>query len=215
MSFESSLRKNIVNAAIALDRSYLSFSTFRKSYCNENYWKRTRQGGFLLKKDVRSSAAINDIYENGRKYGTECATAMVIVFYKACLDSFGDRLFDTVFPEIYLMNWQNIDRNLGLTTMDDITNPLPGDCRYFRNPQVSPLTPEWQGENVIDLGDGMYYGHGVGIKTGEQIIDALNSNRVMGANQSAYLLDSATRPDFEHLSHIKEESALERHHHHG
>ncbi|WP_446898466.1 protein-glutamine gamma-glutamyltransferase [Clostridium sp. LBM24168] len=213
MSFESNLRKNIVNAAIGLDRSGLSFRTFRKSECNEDYWKRTRQGGFLLKSGVKPSSAINDIYENGGEYGTECATAMVIVYYKACLDSFGGRLFDAVFPEIYLMNWQNIDRNLGLTTVDNVENPLPGDCRYFRNPQVSPLTPEWQGENVIDLGQGMYYGHGIGITTGREIIDALNSNRVLGATQSAYLLDSVTRPDFEHLSHIKEEDTTGRHHH--
>ncbi|MCH3965079.1 MAG: protein-glutamine gamma-glutamyltransferase [Clostridium sp.] len=205
MSFESNLRNNIVNAAIALDKSNLSFSTFRKSYCNGNYWERTRQGGFLLKEGASPSAAINDIYRNGSKYGTECATAIVIVFYKACLDSFGNRLFDAVLPDIYLMNWQNVDRNLGLATMD-IENPLPGDCLYFKNPQVSPLTPEWQGENVIDLGEGMYYGHGVGIRTGNEIVDALNSNRVMGATQSAYLLDSATRPDFERLAHIKESS---------
>lgn len=200
MNFETALRKNIVNAAILLNRSDFSFRTFRKSMCNTDYWKRTMQGGFLLKKGVNPSSAIDDIYKNSSKYGTECATAIVIVYYKACLDTFKSKIFDQVFPDIYLMNWHYVNRNLGITTIDNPPRYLPGDCRYFRNPQVNPLTPQWQGENVIDLGDGMYYGHGVGVTSGDRIITYLNENRIIGAYQSAYLLDSITVPDFEHLS---------------
>ena len=59
---------------------------------------------------------------------------------------------------------------------------LPGDCRYFNNPDVDPLTPEWQGENAIDLSGGMYYGHGIGIKTADKIIEILNHNRIQDSN---------------------------------
>lgn len=202
LKFELSNRKNIVNAAVDLDRSNLSFSIFRKSRCNTDYWTRTRQGGFLLKEGAKPSDAIRDIYENSDEYATECATAMVIVYYKACLDSFGSKLFNSTFPKIYLMNWYNIDKNLHLEIIDSPADSIPGDCRYFQNPQVSPLTPEWQGENVIDLGRGMYYGHGVGIQSGDEIIKSLNRRRIIGATQPAHLLDSATRPDFRQLSHI-------------
>ena len=79
---------------------------------------------------------------------------------------------------------------------------LPGDCRYFNNPDVDPLTPEWQGQNAIDLSGGMYYGHGIGIKTADKIIEILNHNRIQDSTTSAYLMDMATRPGFMHLSFI-------------
>lgn len=202
LKFEVNLRKNIVSAAFDLNRSKFDFAVFRKSKCNTDYWERTRQGGFLLKDGVKPSDAINDIFKNSNKYATECATAMVIVFYKAVLDSFGDKLFDDSFHKIYLMNWHYMDASLGLDISDNIVDYLPGDCRYFKNPQVNPLTPEWQGENVIDLGNGKYYGHGIGIGTANEIIEALNKERIIGARKSAYLLDSATRPDFKQLAHI-------------
>ncbi|MFL0193982.1 protein-glutamine gamma-glutamyltransferase [Clostridium sp. WILCCON 0269] len=202
LKFELNLRKNIVNASIKLNMSDFHFRTFRKSMCNTDYWERTKQGGFLLKDGIKSSAAINDIYKNSDEYGTECATAVVIIYYKACLDSLGEKIFDHTFQKIYLINWHYIDKNLSLNVIDNIKDYLPGDCRYFQNPQVNPLTPEWQGENVIVLGDGKYYGHGVGIRTESELITALNRRRIIGATQSAYLLDSVTRPDFKQLAYI-------------
>ncbi|MEY7999282.1 protein-glutamine gamma-glutamyltransferase [Clostridium sp. Mt-5] len=202
LKFELNMRKNIVNASIELDRSDFSFSVFRKSRCNTDFWERTKQGGFLLKEGVKPSVAINDIYKNSRKYATECATAMVIVYYRAFLDSFSEKFFDATFSRIYLMNWYYVDDHLKLHTSDTIADDLPGDCRYFQNPQVNPLTPEWQGENVIDLGNGKYYGHGIGIRTSDEIIAALNTRRIIWATESAYLLDSAKRPNFQQLAHI-------------
>ncbi|WP_010234689.1 protein-glutamine gamma-glutamyltransferase [Clostridium arbusti] len=202
LKFELNLRKNTVNAAIDLDKSDFDFVVFRKAKCNTDYWERTPEGGFLLKKGVRASTAINDIYKNSSKYATECATAMVIVYYKAVLDSLGERLFDNVFSNIYLMNWHYIDENLGLNITDNVADYLPGDCMYFKNPQVNPLTPEWQGENVIYLGGDRYYGHGIGIESANTIINELNRERIIWATQSAYLLDSATRPDYKRLAYI-------------
>jgi len=202
LHFELKLRSNIVDASIRLNRSGLTFKVFRKSYCNTDFWERTNEGGFLLKREVSPSDAINDIFINGRKYGTECATALVIVFYKAVLDIFPKELFNKLFSSIQLMNWSYLDRNLDIGYYENEADYLPGDCRYFKNPDVNPLTPEWQGENTIDLGNGKYYGHGIGITTGEQIIRALNKNRKAGAKKSAYILDSATRPGFNHLAYI-------------
>lgn len=200
LQFEVKLRKSIIAAAIHLNNSNLSFRTFRKSKCNTRFWKRTEEGGFLLRSDVKPSDGINDIYRNSSRYGTECATAMVIVFYKAVLDVYGESLFDQVFNGIYLMDWQDVDPKLGVNNYRNPGDFLPGDCRYIKNPDVDPATPEWQGENAIDLGNGRYYGHGIGIKTEDEIIVILNSFRREGAQVSAYMMRSATRPDFKALA---------------
>ena len=201
LNFELMLRKSIVKASRDLNNSYFAFEVFRESRCNPDYWNRTPEGGFLLKQGIKPSAAIRDIYVNSRLYGTECATAIVILYYKALVDVMPEELFNRLFAGIYLMNWQHLDRDLGIATHRNQRDYLPGDCRYFRNPDVDPETPQWQGENAIDLGDGTYYGHGIGIRTAEGIIDALNRRRFSGSMTSAYLMDTATRPDFKYLAH--------------
>ncbi len=97
------------------------------------------------------------------------------------------------------MDWQHLDPSLGIDYHRNPADTFPGDCRYFRNPDVNPETPEWQGENAIDLDGGMYYGHGIGIQSAEGMIRTLNRHRTPGSNTSAFLMNSATRPDFKSL----------------
>lgn len=203
LTFELKLRSETARAAEELHRSRFSFATFYKSRCNPAYWDRMENGGFRLKEGVKASQAIRDIYENGGKYATECATAMQIVYYMALLNTFGDDLFDKLFRRIVLMNWRSMDpllREIGLPKKTE--KMLIGDRGYFDNPDVDPKTPEWQGENVIVLPGGRYYGHGIGIGTAERFIRALNANRREGAARSAFLLDSVSRPDFKRLASI-------------
>lgn len=200
LAFELAVRSATVASALRLYRSGMDFAVFRKSRCNEAYWRRTREGGFVLRDGASPSAAIRDIFENGRAYATECATAMVIVFYGALLEVLGDAAFDRMFPRIELMDWHYLYGALGsLNMMTKRRIYLPGDRRYFANPDVDPSTPEWQGENVIELGDGRFYGHGVGVYPAEGIVRALNRNRERGADTSAYLMDAASRPDYKAL----------------
>ncbi len=200
LKFELTFRANTVNSARSLNGSGMDFSTFKDSRCNTAYWERKENGGFLLRGGVSPASAIRDIFQNGRKYATECATAMVIVFYGALVRSYGDALFNSTFPRIYLMNWIRLD-----PLLKDIGIPhktpklLLGDRGYFSNPDFDPETPEWQGENVIVLPNALYYGHGIGITTADNIIAALNENRKEGATQTAYQQDSAARPDFSEL----------------
>lgn len=200
LRFEMNLRKAIIQASNDLYHSRFSFRTFRESICNSTYWERTEEGGFRLKPDTKPSEAIRDIYKNSRDYGTECATAIVIIYYKALLELLPEELFNKLFADAYLMNWQHLDSDLGIRTEKDLPDYFPGDCRYFKNPDVDPLTPEWQGENVIDLGDGLYYGHGIGIRTAEQMIEVLNRQRKKDAQTSAYLLNTSTRLNFKYLA---------------
>jgi len=200
LKFELGLRKEIVNAAINLNSSAFSFAIFHKSKCNPLYWDRTANGGFNLKGGVSAADAIQDIYQNGHKYATECATAMLIVYYKALLSVFTKNKFDKQFPTIYLMNWQIIEPLLKETGIQ--ADFLPGDRGYFDNPDVNPETPELQGENVIILLDERYYGHGIGIAKADTIIQVLNSNRKRDAQQSAYFMNTVSRPDFKKIAKV-------------
>lgn len=203
LKFELQMRRETIRAAMELNRSGFAFEVFRDSRANPDYWIRRNDGGFELRRDVKPSAAIRDIFLNGSEYGTECATAIPILYYKALLEIFPEADYDRLFDEIYLMNWHRLSRELRSSgMMQRVKDHLPGDRRYFANPDVDPRTPEWQGENVIDLGDGRYYGHGIGIQRGDRIIAALNGNRRPGADREAYLMDTAGRPDFKLLARL-------------
>ncbi len=200
LKFEIRLREAIVGAAKQLQKSNMAFEVFRESRANPAYWIRRDEGGFLLKAGAKASEAVADIFENGSMYGTECATAMQIVYLKALLDVFPEAAFNRMFKNIYLMNWHSINRYLRQTgAMSAQADYLPGDRRYFANPDVDPETPEWQGENVIDLDSGLYYGHGIGTHKAETFIRELNRNRKSGATREAYLVPKAGRPDFKRL----------------
>ncbi|NMM63882.1 protein-glutamine gamma-glutamyltransferase [Clostridium sp. P21] len=199
LKFQLNLQTNICVSAKDMSKSNLLFKVFRKSKCNSKYWDHTNEGGFLLKKEVKPSDAIKDIFINSSKYGTECSTAIVIIYYKALVNVLPEKLFNKMFPNIHLLNWHYLNENLYIEEFRDETDVLMGDCKYFKNPDVNPLTPQWQGENTIYLGNGTYYGHGLGVKNTEEIIKSLNKNRKIAAKQSAFLLNSATRLNYKHL----------------
>ncbi len=205
--FELTLRNHIVGTARALNYSGVSFATFKKSRCNEAVWHLTDYGGFRIRDHVTPADGIRDIYRNGRMYAFECATAMVILIYRAVLASIDEAAFNRLFANMLLYDWQ-FDQDLGLTTVEN-TPQLPGDVVYFKNPDYNRETPEWQGENAIVMGDGSYYGHGIGIVPAEEIISFLNNERGPGATRSAYLMEGATRPDFAYLYKFRRDAEPE------
>ncbi|OXS69549.1 protein-glutamine gamma-glutamyltransferase [Priestia filamentosa] len=201
LSFELKLRENIIASARAMNEGHADFEIFENSRCNPQYWHLTRSGGFQLKRDVMPSDAIQDIYKNSSLYAFECATAKVIIYYHAVLNSIGEHLFNRLFRPLYLYSW-HFDPDLGIHAIKT-RHFLPGDIVYFNNPDFDPEASWWRGENAVVLEDDTYFGHGVGIGTAEQIIDALNQKRKPGeGNQSAYLTNSVARPSFKHLANI-------------
>jgi protein-glutamine gamma-glutamyltransferase len=200
MNFEPTLRSNIIAASKDLNSNGAKFATFRKSFCNEDYWILTNKGGFQLRDSASPAVGIGDIFSNGKKYGFECATAVIIIMYKGVLDTLGEVRFNRLFPNLHLYSWEH-DSDLGLITEDaPSANAQPGDILYFKNPEVNPEKMEWRGENVIKLSDDLYFGHGIGIKNAEGIIAALNRHRVPEATESAFLEDQFIYPDFSSLS---------------
>lgn len=196
--FELKMRTHIVEAAKALYAGGANFATFARSRCNEWYWTRTENGGFLLNRGVRPSDGINDIFINGRLYGFECAGAIIIILYKAVLDTVGEAVFDAYFQNLFLRDWQS-DRDLRLITTYNKYEVYPGDVLYFKNPDYDPETPEWQGENVVMVDDNLFFGHGIGIEWGQDIVAALNRMRWVGSIRSAYLQNLVVSPDFEYF----------------
>ncbi|GAA0346438.1 protein-glutamine gamma-glutamyltransferase [Bacillus carboniphilus] len=196
--FELNLRKNIIESARLMNNSEAEFNTFENARCNDNYWKLTSAGGFLLKPNATPSDAILDIYKNSSLYAFECATACIIIFYHAVLKSIGRPLFNYAFQDIYLYSW-HADPDLGIST-DYSDHFLPGDVVYFNNPDFSPQTPWYRGLNAVLMDDGKYFGHGFSIMTAEEVIDFLNQKRRPDSSEPAYLTRLRTKPSFDRLS---------------
>lgn len=196
--FELRMRRHTVEASYAMYKSGVRFAVFSASRCNPRFWNRTPNGGFLIRSDVTPAAAIRDIFVNGDQYAFECSGAIIILYYKAVLETIGDPTFNYYFQDLFLREWQK-DYDLRLVASYDLNDVYPGDVCYFRNPDFHPRHPEWQGENVIMLDRNLYFGHGVGIQTGEGVIENLNRARRPYARRSAYLENLIVRPDFEML----------------
>ncbi|SEU23395.1 protein-glutamine gamma-glutamyltransferase [Paenibacillus sp. NFR01] len=207
--FERQMRERIIAAALEMNGGGSNFSTFKNSRCNPQYWNRTNNGGFELKNGVSPSAAIRDIFVNGRLYAFECAMAMVMILYKATIDMIGEGAFDRYFQNLFLWDW-SYDDNLRLITTFNPSERTPGDVVYFKNPDHDPDKQEWQGENAIMLGPDRYYGHGLGIKTEEAMIASLNRERVPGSRISAYLSDEALHPDFAYIQSLGQSRAVRK-----
>ncbi|UQZ59533.1 protein-glutamine gamma-glutamyltransferase [Bacillus subtilis] len=199
LMFELKLRMNIVAAAKTLHKSGAKFATFLKTYGNTTYWRVSPEGALELKYRMPPSKAIRDIAENGPFYAFECATAIVIIYYLALIDTIGEEKFNASFDRIILYDWHYEKLPIYTETGHHF---FLGDCLYFKNPEFDPQKAQWRGENVILLGEDKYFAHGLGILNGQQIIDKLNSFRKKGALQSAYLLSQATRLDVPSLFRI-------------
>jgi protein-glutamine gamma-glutamyltransferase len=197
IDFELEMRVQIMKAAVALDKSDAEFTTLRTSICNPRYWMRHPSGAFIIRDDVPPHAGLTDIFISGKKYAFECATAMVIIFYKAILETLGKNVFDELFAGLFLYDWQH-DQDLDLQVHSG-RDYLPGDCVYFKNPAVNPKTSYWRGENGIMMEKNLFFGHGMGMRTSQFIIKFLNSKRIPHSQEPAYLTTDITRMNFQYL----------------
>lgn len=190
-----------VGAAEAMDKSDHSFALIKDHRFNDKYWTAEGDGTFKIASGARPSEALDDIFQDPSSYGFECATALVITQYKAMRDLLGAADFDRVVPRLRVGPWESeatldsLIRRSGTSAED--ASPArkaslhAGDYGYFNNHDVSDKGREegWQGENVIYLGDGRFYGHPFGIVDEKTIVDHLNSQRRVGSTRSASFLD--------------------------
>lgn len=195
LEFDLRLRKNIIEAANLLDNSPVEFKVFQDSRFHSLFWTKTRRG-YKLKPFVLPSQVIEDIFDNGHEYGFECSTAIVVVYYYAVLKTINVNAFNQLFQNLLIWDW-SYDEDLRIITRVG-TDFIPGDVLYFHNPDY--FYSVWIGENTVYLGNGLYFGHGIGTGTKEEIIQALNSLRKPNAKKAAYVLPQHSRLDSHYLS---------------
>jgi len=216
LDFELKVRTNFVRAANELSESQLAFP----SHADEGplikglklkHWE-TKGTGISLKKGSRPSQGIREIFEAARTEGVEaeCNTALHLVWYKGILDSAVsedqfDRLFDYRGTGQYEFDISGYDSSSpgALLPRMPAADYLPGDYRFFENPQFNPKTPAWRGENVIQMPRG-FYGHPGGTKSKEEWISFLNKHRGEDAKLKAFLSDDAQRFDWDMLKRLME-----------
>jgi protein-glutamine gamma-glutamyltransferase len=199
--FELNVRKNIINSAKEMSKGKAKFNIFKNSRGNPQYWELSNIGIFQLRRGTKPADAIRDIFINSSLYTFECATAIVMIYYYALLKIIGNPKFNAIFQNLILYSW-HLDFDYKIYTFYG-KHLLPGDVVYFDNPDVDSKTYWWRGQNVIDLGDGTYFGHGFGIRTNEEMIELLNEKRKPGSKNSAYLTNLITRPSFKDLALLR------------
>lgn len=198
------IRAAIVQMAYRLNQSGAQFATFSQTRGNAMYWDVTPRGGLRLKREIKPSDAIRNIFDQGHLYGFECATAMIVIYYGALLKTLGPKRFNQAFPSLFLFSWHT---NSNLPIYSQRAHDLIiGDVRYIDNPMVDPEHPEWQGENVVYMGNELYFGHGIGVKPLDQMIAIINTFQPSPDAPSAYLTDNVTRPNFHDLSQLEQKS---------
>ncbi|WP_431799747.1 protein-glutamine gamma-glutamyltransferase [Halobacillus andaensis] len=197
LKFELRVRRSILRSAELMNQSEVKFATFDTTRSDPRYWIVTNYGAIRLRPGVKPSAAIQDIYSNSREYAFECAGAMLIIYYHAVLNVIGESAFNFLFPDIYIYSW-HADSDLGLYPVYT-RRFLPGDIVYFDNPDFDPQAPQWRGENAVFLGNDLYFGHGLGILSSEQMVITLNELRRPDAGRSSYLTNLVVRLNYTHL----------------
>jgi len=201
----------MVDAAYAMAEAKHEFGGILKA--NPKFWN--NPGGEMatmtLKRGQSASAAIKDVFENPQQYQFECATALVLLRYKAIMELVGEKDFDRICKDLKVGPWDQeghaeaawkVEGKAGdgskiAMSAEDAKKVKPGDYTYFKNWSVSlsGYNGGWQGENVISLGGDKYYGHPFGITTGKEIVAYLNQHRQPNAKKEASLLDVRARLD--------------------
>ena len=194
---------HVVQSAIRLDKSDVQFANYSgDDKANNKLWSMGYGGRITVRQHTSTTEAVADVFgKNSSKYAFECATAAHLIYLNAIKDRIGSKKFDSAAPRLSVFRWDAPKKTgqdlvdgtgkggpLGLSSKGTFGKELwPGDRVYFDNPHFEPSFTAGQGENTIFLGDGKFFGHGLGIKSKEQIVKKLNNLRKPGATRKAYM----------------------------
>lgn len=140
---------------------------------------------FKLNAGVRASDAVDDFLANPSAYSMECATVISFIHYAAVREAFrqatgDDALFDERFGDMNVGRLgQGVENDMRAARKTIDGPSRVGDHAYFSNPDVTERARRggWNGENVIVMGEDLFFGHPFGITSGGEIIDHLNAVR--------------------------------------
>lgn len=206
-SFELILRRHICEAATNQFASGLQFNApYTVANCSSTnvFWE-TNGVGISIKAGANTADAIENIFSSGATFGADCYSALVIVWYKAVLDTFeecspanGRSKFASSFSSITISSTNSTyPPNLGNQTYSSYRF---GDWRYIDNPDFALSTPQFKGFNVIQMTDGVqdwdeFYEHPYGVQSLFYHETTLAGHRISNPTEFPSLLLEANRFD--------------------
>lgn len=190
----------VVGACEDMAKAGHGFALWQDHKFNPQLWEPIGGGGFIIKLGVTPSEAMKDLFAHPELYEFECLTAQIILRYQAMLSLLGPADFDAACVDLRVgparfeptLGAQFEITGAGVPATDARKAELRvGDYTYFKNWDVTPQAHAegWQGENVVVLGEGRYYGHPFGITTGDEIVRFLDEKRNPGSTRSASLIE--------------------------
>jgi len=133
--------------------------------------------------------AVHDIWNHPDQYRLGCFRATSAVFGYGISQAIGRHKFNTLWGQGRL---EEISLNKGLVRQQDHSPKddwIPGDWGYVRNTGTTHPPAGLEGENIVYLGNGKYWGFPGGIKSLNQWI-----NKVRSWNNASKLLSVRRYP---------------------
>lgn len=210
----------VVSACLEMHQAHHEFAIAPLQRFSGAYWRRDgrlqHHATFHLRPGVKASAALNDVFRNPDGYRFECATALVLVYYRAIQKLIGERDFDRIMGDLKVGPWE-YEPDLARFLLSSGKGDRPatperarqlkyGEYTYTKNWAVSwwGWAKGCQGQNQIRLDDDLYYAHSYALVGQGDIVARENGARVIGAKTSASMTDAQTRLDPKLLSKDRE-----------
>lgn len=201
----------VVSACLEMHQAHHEFAIAPRQKFSSEFWRRDGQlshfATFHLKPGAKASAAMNDVFLHPDGYRFECATALVLVYYRAIQKLIGDSDFDRIMGDLKIGPWEfeaDLERFLVRSGRGD--QPATearsreltfGEYTYTKNWAVSwwGWAKGCQGQNQIRLDEDLYYAHSYELVGQGDIVARENGARVWGAKTSASMTDRQERLD--------------------
>lgn len=201
----------VVSACLEMHQAHHEFAIAPRQKFSSEFWRRDGQlshfATFHLKPGAKASAAMNDVFLHPDAYRFECATALVLVYYRAIQKLIGDADFDRIMGDLKIGPWEfeaDLERFLLRSGRGD--QPATearaealkfGEYTYTKNWAVSwwGWAKGCQGQNQIRLDQDLYYAHSYELVGQGDIVARENGARVFGAQTSASMTDRQERLD--------------------
>jgi hypothetical protein len=127
---------------------------------------------FQGSKTVGDANAVKILNANKMKNGVECFTGTVLVLGKGLITTITRKVFDAIPYTLYdIANTRTIRAGkLLFSEIKTAAGAEKGDWGYVKNYDDYDATKgPWAGENVITVGNNIFWGHGVGKTTIEEL----------------------------------------------
>ncbi|MBK6689695.1 MAG: hypothetical protein IPG45_34840 [Deltaproteobacteria bacterium] len=199
----------VVSACLEMHQAQHEFAIAPRQKFSSEFWRRdgqlSRYATFHLKPGAKASSAMNDVFVNPDAYRFECATALVLVYYRAIQKLIGDSDFDRLMGDLKIGPWEyeaDLQRFLMASGRGDqpATEARAQELKFGEYTYTKNWAVSWwgwakgcQGQNQIRLDEDLYYAHSYALVGQGDIVARENGARVLGAKTSASMTDRQQR----------------------